>query len=476
MSSGSHSHLKNYKKTEVTYNGQASWRLAGHYGPVDGYKLFCDEMIDDGMPFNTRRTYASAVAQFLDYCYEAGVFEQTTTKREVNDAVKSYRHYLAQGEMSTKRIVSDLAKVLPHKLPKAKSSIGVSLAGVKRFLELSDDLATEQAELLSLNHGIDVSIDYNPIVNAMSCLRDVSENERREIRNTLMGGVIRNAAKGFTKAVKSLATNINPSNTPLDVRWEFPLESIGLLIEEANLYRDKTMYCLLAGGGVRISEVLNVRWGHIDFEKKRVYVRDPRCERDLNTEEDRKKFKGRNISRVFMYQPFKDMFFYYLDKYINSNEFVATEKHDYIFQITKGNNKGGAIAIDGDESTQWKNFTNTVKRLNIRPKPDGRLWSPHSLRHAYGVWMLNYIPHEDGVGFPLAVVTRLMGHKNSSTTDSYARDDIDSIDEKLEYFDRIVIANSHTAHDLQKIKAERLLRQIKELLPEKEARKLLEAA
>lgn len=472
MPSGSS--LKNYKKIEDSYSSQETWRLIGHHGPVEPFQQFCDEMIDDGLPFNTRRSYASATAQFLDYCYEAGVFEHDTTKKKLNSAVKNYRHFLAQGTQSTKREVCDLAKALPHNVPKAISSIGVALAGVKRFLELSDELATEQAELLEVKHGISVVIDYNPIVNAMAQLRNVSENERRHIQNTLMGGVIRNAAKSLNKKVKSLAVNISPSNSPMDVRWEFPIESIGTLIEGATLYRDKALYSLLAGGGIRISEALNLRWQHIDFENRKVFVHDPRGERNLNTDPDRRIFKGRNISRIFLYQPFKDMFFDFLLKYEDSDEYVATSKHDYVFQISKGKRKGAALAIDGDKSTQWKNFTNLVKCIKVKPRPDGKPWSPHSLRHSYGVWMLNYLPHENGVGLPMPVVMRLMGHSKSSSTQVYARQDLDDIDEKLEYFDRLVISNSHSAHDLQKIRAERKLKEIRDMLPDKETQKLLE--
>ncbi len=65
----------------------------------------------------------------------------------------------------------------------------------------------------------------------------------------------------------------------------------------------------------------------------------------------------------------------------------------------------------------------------------GGKYSPHSLRHMYGVYLLNYIPinaEANEYGLPLIDVCHFMGHKNLESTKVYARRDGLEAGKKLE--------------------------------------------
>jgi site-specific recombinase XerD len=71
-----------------------------------------------------------------------------------------------------------------------------------------------------------------------------------------------------------------------------------------------------------------------------------------------------------------------------------------------------------------KSFKKAVKQANVAMPSNGKDWAPHSLRHLYGVYMLNDYPvaPERGLfGLELVEVQMLMGHTDIRSTQHYAR-------------------------------------------------------
>jgi site-specific recombinase XerD len=71
-----------------------------------------------------------------------------------------------------------------------------------------------------------------------------------------------------------------------------------------------------------------------------------------------------------------------------------------------------------------KGFKKAVKQAEVPMPSNDKDWSPHSLRHLYGVYMLNDYPvaPERGLfGLELIEVQMLMGHANIRSTQHYAR-------------------------------------------------------
>jgi integrase len=164
-----------------------------------------------------------------------------------------------------------------------------------------------------------------------------------------------------------------------------------------------------------------------------VYVRDPQEKRfgqELAVDEKRR-FKGRAYSKTFLFEPYKTFFFQHLEQYLE-RERVQTKEHNYLFQIVERTRRGMPLK-DASYAALEKSFKKTVQRAKIAGPaicPD-RVWTPHSLRHAYGVYMLNHIEHRQGRGLSLEEVQILMGHKHINSTRHYARTDRLLLEAKL---------------------------------------------
>tara|TARA_Y100000768_G_C23865791_1_gene627965 strand:- start:162 stop:917 length:756 start_codon:yes stop_codon:yes gene_type:complete len=195
------------------------------------------------------------------------------------------------------------------------------------------------------------------------------------------------------------------------------------LIEKAPSYRDKSFYALLAAAGCRTHEALQLLLDDIDMDKHRIYLRNPLlCQKALQglaQHQEKKLFwKGRATEETFLIEPFKSLFFYNMRQYIQ-NERNNLVLHQYLFQkrVT------GEPYFCSDRSSRVKLFKKAAQRAEVS-EVEGI--SPHSLRHMYGTYVLNYLPpRSDGgsPGLPLPLVRVLMGHSNISSTQVYAKHD-----------------------------------------------------
>lgn len=168
----------------------------------------------------------------------------------------------------------------------------------------------------------------------------------------------------------------------------FPFANIKELIYGEPSARNRCLYALLAMGGLRLSEALNLWIDDISFERDVIVVKvnDPEKRRT----ELWKKYrilpdpdirnKGRANDEVFFLDG-GDAFMEAFERYI-FNERPPTEEHPYLFV----NLKNG------------KYYGNRLKPHSVREAFSKRCielgvegYSPHSLRHFYGVYAVNVI-------------------------------------------------------------------------------------
>jgi integrase len=177
------------------------------------------------------------------------------------------------------------------------------------------------------------------------------------------------------------------------------------------------------------------------------------------TSEEKLRFKGRVVSEVFLFEPLKTKFFTALELYL-LHEYLPTKEHEYVFQILEPSRRGVPYK-NASDATRVTSFKRTVRRAGV-PGPSyapKHVWTPHSLRHAYGVYLLNYLPTPNGLGLRLEEVQYLMGHKDIKTTRGYARQGVDILRAKLLWADEQV---SEVGFDLDRFR--RLSRACYELL------------
>jgi integrase len=231
---------------------------------------------------------------------------------------------------------------------------------------------------------------------------------------------------------------------------DFPLEHFPALIAAATTWRDRALWALLLASGIRRSEALNLQWCDIDFAKREVFVLDPdslRYGREMPQTERDQRFKGRTVSRTYLFLPYRTWFFEYLSRYRKEEYRLPQDGNDFVFQYLIKPHYGRPLHEATDETLNSA-FTSAVKRAQIPGPPVARehTWTAHSLRHSYGVYMLNdyEVPGQTMPGLTLAEVQQLMGHRDVNTTRKYARERTSRLQAKLQ------------AHDLHFIQGEAL--------------------
>ncbi len=145
-------------------------------------------------------------------------------------------------------------------------------------------------------------------------------------------------------------------------------------------YRNKAMLELLYGTGLRISELLDLKLGDVDFENCII-----RCYG-----------KGRKERIV----PIGEYVIDYLNRYLDyRGEFLKGKTSDYLFL----NNQGSHLS----RFSFFKIIKKMLLEKGIRTDV-----SPHTLRHSFATHMLEY-------GADLRSIQELLGHSDIATTKIY---------------------------------------------------------
>ena len=137
------------------------------------------------------------------------------------------------------------------------------------------------------------------------------------------------------------------------------------------------------------------------------------------------RFKGRAVATTYLFPPLRQHFFRALRKYLEE-EFLPVYRPgepQYLFQYMEPKRRGQPL-INASDTAMNKPFKLAVSRANVSPPGPDQNWTLHSLRHLYGVYMLNDYPlaPERGLfGLPLTDVQMLMGHSSIRATAKYAR-------------------------------------------------------
>jgi integrase len=450
--------LKNLTRVETSRFGHTTWELLDAEGvPVQAFSYFCEKNWD--YAFATQKRYAEVVAGFLDYLIEAKAFGASSapTKRHLNEVIDAYPVLLRDGShVLWERIVASLELNPEDKWladvcqdlrcgPLKPGSFSNTLAAINRFLRLSEALAVEsfeRAQLLGLEH----EDTYSSLITALLGNKTLSAAEIRNMRmNSVLGSVMRFRGEGLTRPRRLTCTT---SSVPTDMRnLDFPLDYVLLLASAASSWRDCALWLLLAASGIRVSEALNLQWSDVDIQNQKVYVLDPNGRRlggDM-TALERARFKGREVSMTYLIQPFRQALFQALEQYVK-NEYVPPRSKsgsDYVFQYIEPGLRGNPY-VGASDTALNKSFKAACQRAGVPPPVFGekKYWVLHSLRHLYGVYMVNDFPvdPENGrFGLELAEVQVLMVHKSINSTRIYARKKRRSIERLLALADRYLL-------------------------------------
>lgn len=443
--------LKNLTRETTTRNGQKTWRLRTAQGQeLEAFTRFA-EFAERYSPRTTKR-YLEVVGRFLDYLIEAGVFEHPApTARRLNAIIDAYPLLLRDGSELTASRIRQRAQPNPDDdwlvatalglgwSPQKAGSFSNTLAGINHFLALSESLAREELERASLL-GIAHNDKPEGLIRALQGTVTVSSAEVHRMRqNSMLGSVAKYASKGIRRPQRLRGSGQTAQQDTENK--DFPLEHLQALIGAATSWRDKALWLLLAASGIRTSEARNMLLDDILPEEQRVYVIDPdgRRFKPPSTVLEQPRFKGRAIAATYLFPPLRQWFFEALEQYLNL-EYVPTGDR-YLFQYVEPTRRGEPL-VNASDSAIAKSFKKAAYRAGVPLPFDGEEYTPHSLRHLYGVYMLNDYPVDPSTGrFGLRItdVQMLMGHAKLSTTQKYARVKRERLMQKLQASDQALL-------------------------------------
>lgn len=442
--------LNNVVREKHVRNGQETWKLSTRTGePVLAFNYFCEKNAD--YSFRTQKRYAEVASRFIDYLYEAQVFGTAVRAGHLNAVVEAFPTLLRDGSAVTALRVrrsnsdlwlADVAERLDW-MPLAPKSFSNTIAAVNRFLRLSESLAREAGEKAALL-GIDSAKGYTALIMALDGAVTLSRHEIAAMKqHSMFGNVAKYAPKGIKRArgIRAPEASSASSRRVLD----FPRDSLPALIEAADSWRDKSLWLLLAATGIRGSEALNLHLDDVDIEAQKVYVFDPNGRRAELGENDpnRLRFKGREMAYTYPIPELRRDLFYALQMYLQM-EFVPCYKPgepNYLFQYVEPTRRGQPY-VDASHAALSQSFKRALRAADIPVPREGKDWVLHSLRHMYGVYMLNDFPVNPQLGqfgLPLVNVQMMMGHASIRSTAHYARSKHRRLESKLAASDQAML-------------------------------------
>lgn len=389
-----------------------------------------------GYAHNTAKVYAEHVGRFIDYVYEASKTQfPTDVEVTIQTVIYSYQAYLLFGKNATNPIALKLAESLGKEKLTSHNSLSQTIeSSIRWFLHVTELKNNNLPDQL-----------FSPFYLNRAEYRSQFEISAQKA-NSWLTAVIRDALSSVLP--KRRKDRLFPQAKRRDRKNDkqtykttaFPIELSVDLIRQAKpprsktFYRDMTFYALLAATGARTSEALQVRMTDINSDKLEVFLRDPFARNTPGITEDEYKlltWKGRETELTFMIEPFASIFWENLEKYLTF-EYNSSVSHDFIFQ-----NSNGSPFFASDRSSRDKTFKQYALKAGLT---DVTGISPHSLRHMYGTYALNYMPVPDQttLGLPITYVKILMGHASVKSTEKYAKHDTDIIEAYIEHANKYV--------------------------------------
>lgn len=405
-----------------TVNGRPTWILLGPDGrEMPAFTAFAKSLRNDAP--HTQEAYCRHVAEFLDYLIAyALLLKSPPTRLELSAAIEAYGDYLQLGTDSTYEIARAVASERPSS-PNASTSLVPKKAAIRRFLSLSEEIRKQLAEQGADTASAPLTIDLNPLFEEIGGRRMLSPFEIKAMQaNSMIAGVV----AGGPKFIGSVVLKGTEKSTAYDQSRAFPFDKAIDLINTAPSYRDRSYYALSAACGGRAHEILQILLEDINVSDGTVRLVDPSTRkghssyRYLSSEKRfQLSYKGRTTPRTLLIEPFASMFFEALESYFR-HEHIAHGRHDFVFQYLKGEQRGQPYFLSA-ASSRTQQFHHVCRQIGVVLPPRT---GPHSLRHMYGTYLLNYFPRLNGeYGLPPTMVQQLMGHELLKSTLQYARHD-----------------------------------------------------
>ncbi|NUX98832.1 tyrosine-type recombinase/integrase [Paraburkholderia youngii] len=382
------------------------------------------------------------MAEAIDYSFDAAAVllsghtpPRPLSKLDLEEIFEAYDEYLVLGEHSGNALARLVSSVRPSPMNSAASS-ALKHASLRGFLKLSERARRQALDMLQAGLS-SVQIDVAPLFTGIGTRVPIDPAERQAMKATSMtAGVL----AGGPKAKESTVLPLSHFARVYDHKRAFPYDDIPKLIRSLPTYRDRAYYGFLAASGCRDHEGSQILFDDVDVKAGTVSLVDPASRKNHESylylsprQRERLCWKGRTTQTTLLIEPFASMFFEALEGYMK-HEYVPHGLHRFVFQYLAKGFEGQPFFLSL-ASSRRETFHSAVRRAAIEAVVSG----PHSLRHSYGTYLVNYFPRTNGqYGLPLAIVQQLMGHADIKSTKKYAQLDEDLRILELEHANAMV--------------------------------------
>lgn len=435
--------MKNVSLIDVEVDGRQSFGLLDPDGRrIAAFDAFANSLLRN--PLNTRTAYCRNLAKFFDYLFEATKHlvpsTAALTRDDLIDVLVAYREYLVYGDRSGNQLARQVHSTLPSPMVTA-ASCDLMHAPLRRFIELSESLRRHLDELS--RHGLLTSaVDPVPLLPSVGTRQVKQHQSTALLASSMLAGVI----SGGPKLLKEAALPSVGGAAPYDEKRAFPFDAAVPLLNAMPSWRDKALYAFCAASGCRISEALQLLWADIRTSDGTVKLVDPSRRANDESylaleprERDKLVWKGRATQATLLIEPFASMFFEALEQYMRL-EYTPHGLHQFVFQHRRKGMEGRPYFLSA-ASSRNEVFQAAIAAC-IAEEDDRIGLGVHSLRHLYGTYLLNYFPRADGsYGLPIGLVKQLMGHKSITSTERYARHDVDLLQAELAFANAMVFGS-----------------------------------
>ena len=452
--------FRNVTLLETELHGKQSYRLLDPDGrSIAAFDVFAKTLQRQSV--NTRKNYLRWLAEFFDYLFEAAAWcddGDAISQDALIEIIEAYDDYLVLGAESGNSLAQRINQTMPSPLISSTSS-GTKHAAIRKFLKLSERIRLQMLELTTAGVQVGEVAGQKLISGLGECSAPTSFVRQSMVRNSMLAGCI----SGGPRMVEEGVLRTSTPDLTYEHERAFPFDRVGDVLERMTTYRDKALYSFCAASGCRISEALQLLWDDLDVAAQEVVLVDPKSRPHSPSylalfpgDRDRLVWKGRATSVTLLIEPFATAFFNALAGYLR-HEYIPHGRHKFIFQYVREGEAGTPYFLAAASSR------NEVLRRAIRLAGVSGVEGPHSLRHMYGTYLLNYFPRPDGTyGLPLGLVQKLMGHKHAKDTAKYARYDRDLLEVELRYANMMLYGNGDVK-SLNELKRNALLAKLQQL-------------
>lgn len=156
----------------------------------------------------------------------------------------------------------------------------------------------------------------------------------------------------------------------------FSQNEIKRLLLAPKLLKHQVLFAIIYDGGLRISEVTNLKITDVDMDRKMVHIRESKCKKDR-------------------YVPISELTLRGIRKYID-----ASSPKEWLFN---GKVRGNQLSVEGVRHA----FRSAIKKAGINKEA-----CVHTLRHSYATHLLE-------MGLDLLSISKQLGHQDITTTLMY---------------------------------------------------------